>query len=168
MFTNSKNISRACEILVGYTGNWLLVHGFELVLYPFTLYRLGFFAGTIVMSVLSFLLCLLKLRFYDWSKRDWLGIESMKSFRAYSGESRLGRGLARLLNAGDFAASVILSVKFDPFIITAYMRQGKFNGMAARDWKIFVTSWVVGNLYWASMCFGGMSALAWLWSRCHW
>jgi len=34
---------------------------------------------------------------------------------------------------------------FDPFIATAYLRQGAFGGMARRDWKIFLLSWLIAN-----------------------
>jgi len=31
------------------------------------------------MALASLVVCLLQLWFYDWSKRDWLGIEAVKS-----------------------------------------------------------------------------------------
>jgi len=153
------------EVAVGLTGNWLMVKGFEFVLYPFVIYKLRLVYGGIVMSLLSFVICLLTLWFYDWSKRDWLGIEAIKQLKDYGGDGWFRRQLSRLLKGGDPLACMVLSVKFDPFITTAYLRHGAFNGMTLRDWKIFVASWLIGNVYWSLACFGGVSALVWLWQK---
>jgi methionyl-tRNA formyltransferase len=159
------NIARPLELIVGYTGNWLIVKAGDYVLYPFVIYKLGLLHGGIVMSLFSFLVCLLTLWFYDWSKRDWLGIEAIKQLKDYEGAGWFQRQLSRLLRKGDPVACVVLSIKFDPFITTAYMRHGAFTGMSRRDWKIFVASWLIGNVYWSFVCFGGVSALVWLWHR---
>jgi len=115
------------------------------------------------MSVLSFLVCLLLLKFYDWSKRDWLGIEAVKSMKHYEGNSRLGRLIAWLLCRGDAVACVTLSLRYDPFITTAYLRRGAFNGMMTRDWRIFVLSWFIGNAWWCLFCYAGVETVAGLW-----
>ncbi len=157
--------ARTVEVLVGYTGNWLMVQGFEFVLYPFVIYKLGLVYGGIVMSLLSFIVCLLTFWFYDWSKRDWLGIEAIKELKDYAGDGWFRRAFAKLLKGSQTMACVVLSIKFDPFITTAYLRHGAFNGMTRRDWKIFVASWIIGNVYWSFACFGGVSALTWLWKK---
>jgi len=156
---------RIAELAVGFTVNKLQEYLFDFLLYPFVIFKLGLLCGGIIMSVLSFIGCLLFLRFYDWSKRDWLGIEAVKSLKDYSGTSRLRRFMAWLLCRGDYIACVTLSVKFDPFITTAYLRRGAFNGMNRRDWRIFVLSWFVGNAYWSVACFFGVSILAWVWLK---
>ncbi len=55
------------------------------------------------------------------------------------------------------------SIKFDPFITTAYMRHGKFNGMNGRDWKIFTGSLIIGNGYWTLACYMGITLFEWVW-----
>lgn len=70
-----------------------------------------------------------------------------------------------MLRWGDLVVCVALSIKFDPFITTAYMRHGAFNGMSRRDWRNFWVSWFIGNAYWTFVCFGGVTALAWLWRK---
>lgn len=90
---------------------------------------------------------LLTIWFYDWSKKDWLGIEAIKELRAYDGTSRFGRFLAWTLRSSEPVACVALSVTSDPFITTVYLRRGKFNGMTRRDWNIFLASWFIGNAY---------------------
>lgn len=57
------------------------------------------------------------MKFYDCSKRDWLGIEAIKSLKDYAGENRSGRFMAWLLRPSDPVACILLSIKFDPFIV---------------------------------------------------
>ena len=73
------------------------------------------------------------------------------------------RGLGWMLNRGDVFAFVALSLRFDPFITTAYLRRGSYNGMSTRDWKIFLGSVVVSNAAWALVCFGGVEAVRRFW-----
>lgn len=115
------------------------------------------------MALLSLLVCLLCIWFYDWSKKDWLGIEAIKEVKEYNGNSRWRRFLAWTMCHSDPAACVVLSVTFDPFITMTYLRKGSYNGMSRRDWRIFMGSWLIGNAYWAVACWLGVSALEWLW-----
>lgn len=52
---------------------------------------------------------------------------------------------------------LFLSIKFDAFITTAYMRRGKFNGMGKRGWAIFMGSLLISNVYWTLACFKGIT-----------
>lgn len=137
-------------------------YAFDYVLYPFVIYRLGLVTGGIVMAALSLLDCLLLLRLYDWLKRDWLGIEFIKDLRHYAGAG-WRRALAWLLGRGDVVAFFALSLRFDPFVTTAYLRRGQFNGLSPRDWRIFLASVVVSNAAWALVCFGGIEAVRRWW-----
>lgn len=154
---------RTAELATGISVLSLTNFLFDYILYPLVIYWLGLLVGGIVMAGLSFLTCWLMLWFYDRSARDWLGIEAAKQVRDYAGHSRWRRGLAWSLQRGDVVACVALSIYFDPFITTAYLRRGSFNGMNRRDWRIFWASWFIGNLYWTFACFGGVKALQWAW-----
>lgn len=138
-------------------------YAFDYALYPFVIYRLGLVVGGIVMAILSLLDCLLLLKIYDRLKRDWLGIEFIKELRHYPGLAGWRRALAWLLGRGDVVAFFALSLRFDPFVTTAYLRRGQFNGLSARDWRIFLASVVVSNAAWALVCFGGIEALRRWW-----
>ena len=53
----------------------------------------------------------------------------------------------------------------DPFITTAYFRQGRFDGLRLRDWLLFLASVVVSNAYW-TLRSGAVATLlvgAWRW-----
>ena len=103
--------------------------------------------------------------FYDWSKRDWLGIETIKGMKGYSGESRLGRITAWVLRRSDPVVLIFLSIKEDAFITLIYLRHGchQFNGMSLRDWRIFLSSVVISNIYWTLAAYMGISLVEWLW-----
>lgn len=60
---------------------------------------------------------------------------------------------------------LFMSIKFDPFITTAYLRHGanQFNGMNTRDWKVFISSLILGNTYWTLACYMGIMLVEWGW-----
>lgn len=160
--------SRRLGILgVGYSANSLQVWGFDYVLYPLVIWTLGLVIGGLVMTVLSCIFCYALIRLYDWSKEDWLGIETVKSLKESEAKSRIGRISSWILRKGDVAAFLFFSIKADPFITTLYMRRGNhgFNGLSSRDWKIFWGSQVVGNASWSFAVFTGVSFIEWLWVR---
>ncbi len=153
---------RAAELAAGFLTWKAADYAFDYALYPFVVWKLGPVAGGAIMALLSLAFCLLLLRLYDRLGRDWLGIEFVKNLRHYHGPSRWRRGTAWLLSRGDGAAFVVLSAKYDPFVTTAYLRRGAFNGMTRRDWTIFLASWLIGNLLWIAVCQSGISFLQWI------
>ena len=154
---------RIAELFAGQTVNQLTVWVFDYFLYPFVVYKLGILAGGVVMIVLSFAACTLSMMIYDWSKRDWLGIEAIKSVKEYDGNTRMGRITAWIMKKSDPIVFIFLSLKFDPFITTVYLRHGQYNGMARRDWTIFMGSLFLSNLYWTLACYMGISLFEWGW-----
>lgn len=151
---------RLGELTLGHAVNAMMFYGFDYVLYPFVIWKLGLMRGGVLMSVLSLVACLLTLWFYDWSKRDWLGIETAKQLRDGETKTSWRRLLAWALKKGDLPACVVLSLYTDPFITTACLRRGAFNGMTSRDWRIFFGSWAVANGFWIFICYGGVSLLS--------
>lgn len=150
------NGRRFAELAMGHSINKALDYMFDYVLYPAAIWNLGAFLGGGVMAVASLAICLCCLRLYDWSKRDWLGIEAIKSLRTDPSRAGTWMPLARLLRMGTIPAFLGLSIYTDPFITTAYMRSGAFNGMSKRDWSIFIGSWLIGNLEWILIVSGGI------------
>ena len=151
--------SRALELTVGLTANAAVVWGFDYLLYPLVIYHYGVLLGGLVMTLVSFLVCLASFKFYDWSKRDWLGIEAIKSLKS-GGASGWARFAAWMLNKSEPVAAVFLSIKFDPFITTLYLRKGAYDGLSARDWRIFLFSLILGNAYWIAATFMGLTLAA--------
>src|ERR1035437_3860318 len=98
----ANRLRRALELTIGHSVNWSSGYAFDYALYPFVIWKLGFTKGGATMALLSLLICLLFLWFYDWSKRDWLGIEAVKRLREYQGESRFRKWTATILRRGDW------------------------------------------------------------------
>lgn len=107
------------------------------------------------------------MKFYDWSKRDWLCIEAIKSLKEYGGDEQVGRVTSWLLKQSDPIVFLYLSIQRDPFITTAYLRKGahQFDGMSKRDWKIFMGSLILGNAYWTLACYMGITLFECGWRR---
>jgi hypothetical protein len=162
MLPDRKFQRRTAELATGFLTWNILDNAFDYALYPFVIWKLGPWIGGAIMTVLSLLFCLFLLRLYDRLGRDWLGIEFVKNLRHYEGTSRWRRWLAWLVSQGDAVAFVVLSVKYDPFITTAYMRHEAYKGMSRRDWIIFLGSWLLANGLWIAVCYGGVSFLQFL------
>lgn len=142
---------RLGELSLGHAVNASFDWVFNYPLYIFMIWFFGPVLGGGIMMLLSFLVCYVWLKWYDHMKRDWLGIEAVKSFKDDSEKKgRWARFIGKLLTCSDPVAVAVLSIKTDPFMTVAYMRHGanKYNGMTGRDWMIFVSSWFIGNLYW--------------------
>lgn len=162
----SPHKERLAILGVGLLTNGVIVYAGDFLLYPFVILKMGIIKGGVTMTVISFSLCYLTLLFYDWSKKDWLGIETIKAFKDYNGRNKVGRLTSWVLKRSDPVALLLLSIKFDPFIITTYMRRGshQYDGLSKRDWKIFISSLLIGNVYWTLACFMGITIFEWVWT----
>mgnify|MGYP006268464661 FL=1 len=150
---------KIAEIFIGLTTSRLIVLLFDYLLYPFVVHHFGILQGGGVMTLLSFIFCVAAVKFYDWSKRDWFGIETIKEVKTYKGTRKIGRFTSWIMKKGVPVVFLFLSIKFDPFITTAYMRHGKYNGMSKRDWTIFMGSLLISNAYWDHRLLHGYHAL---------
>lgn len=159
------SVKRCAELTTGFLTWNVIDHAFDYALYPFVIWKLGPWLSGAIMTLLSLVFCLFLLRLYDRLGRDWLGLEFIKNLRHYDGTSRWRRGLAWLVSRGDGVAFVILSVKYDPFITTAYLRHDAYNGMNKRDWMIFLGSWIVANGLWIAICTGGIEMVRIVWEN---
>jgi len=154
---------RVLELAIGITTNHIIDVFFNFFLYPYVIYKIGILKGGVMMTILSFLICLATIKLYDWSKHDWLGIEAIKTLKEYDGAKWFGRLPCWLLRQSDSVIFVYLSINRDPFITTAYLRHGKFNGMNRRDWSVFIGSLILGNGYWTLACYTGITLVEWAW-----
>jgi hypothetical protein len=161
-------------IAIGQTFNTVFDWFFNYPLYLFVVEWRGLGEGYIIMAIASFFTCLAFIRFYDWLKVDWLGIEVAKEAQEFgpawikklSMESRIGRIIwwpfSKIIllilwgmKKGGWIAFLVLSIYTDPFIVTVYMRKGwgEYNGLSRKDWRIFFASTIVSNAYWAIRTF---------------
>lgn len=154
---------RLRTLAAGASFMYVLNTTFDYLLYPFVVHRAGLLAGGLVMTGLSALACLAVLKFYDWSKRDWLGIETVRDLKTYRGERAVGRLFSWLLSKSDTVAFVALSLNYDPFVTTVWLRHERFGGLSARDWRVFWGSVFLANAYWTVTCWLGVNAAIWAW-----
>jgi hypothetical protein len=160
-----KLIGRIGVLAIGLSTNQLITYAGDYVLYPAVIWKLGILKGGVVMLFVSFFVCILLIKVYDWSKQDWLGIEAIKGLKGYEGNNLIARATAWMMKKSDPFIVVFLSIKSDPFIVTVYLRHGKYNGMSKRDWIIFTSSLVIANAYWTLACYMGISLFEWVWGR---
>ena len=147
-------------------------YGFDYVLYPFVVYKLGPLYGGVVMSILAIIITLSLLFVYDHLKKDWLGLETMKElvddfFKEEEREVKKNwkkkwkKIFNYIFNKNKIGQFIFLSIQFDPLITTIYMRSGHhlYNGLRTRDWKIYLASTVVANVWWTGIAFAAISVL---------
>lgn len=107
--------NRAAILAVGLTVNKIMDWPFNYILYPGVIYLLGIWWGGLIMTFLSFIYCLLTIWFYDWSKKDWLGIEAIKGLKNYEGGHSAGRMTSWFLRRSEPVAFLFLTFWYDPF-----------------------------------------------------
>lgn len=150
-------LQRIGILALGLTANTAMVYGYDFIVYPYLIVTHGLFLGWIYATIGSIVLCLGTLWFYDLTKQDWLGIETIKLIRDEPANGRIRKFFHSVVSRGDALAFLLLSLKYDPFITTVYMRHGSGNHtMTARDWKIFWAGAVVSNVWWGAVVFGAI------------
>jgi hypothetical protein len=146
---------------VGHATITVVNHWFDLVLYPYVICSLGLTFGVTVMIAFALVLDVIIIYVYDKTKLDWLGIETAKDLQNDITNKFAKAVLKWTHNKGDMVTTIALSFWIDAFIVTLYMRNGayKYNGFSLRDWKIFLTATVVGNVYWAVLVLLGIEGV---------
>ena len=136
-----------------YWGSWL----YDYLFVSFILWKYGNITGGVIVMFASIILDLATLKFYDWFKKDWLALETLKDIE--DRERKLGKIIHWLHDKGALATIVVLSILTTPFIVTAFMRRGanRYDGMGKRDGAIFITSSLISNLYWIVIVGSGVS-----------
>ncbi len=140
---------------------------FDYLLYPSTILWLGSIIGGILMIGLSVIINILLIRAYDWSKVDWFLIEKIKSLDEKSEGGFIIQTLKRVRNNKTLTFFVLCLD--DPITVTLYFREGsyQYNGMSKRDWKIFIASTAVSNMYWIIGWTAILQVGIWVWAFFH-
>jgi hypothetical protein len=177
---------RIATIALGQTFNVCFDLAFNYPLYLYVIEKNGIIKGYAWLTIADFILCWMFLKFYDWLKRDWLGIEALKELGEYgpqwikklSVESRVWRilwwpfskfslFLLWIVRKGRIPAFIAFSIFTDPFVTTVYMRKGwgEYGGMNKKDWGLFILSGLIGNAWWAIRSLGILEAAKAIWER---
>lgn len=162
-----KEKKRLMTLGIGWTFDQATNLAFDFLLYPLVIGLWGLKIGGGIMIVLSIVTSIAVIRFYDRTKKDWLGIEAVKSVRDGDQKTKLGRAISWLMKKGDPVALIGLSILYsEPVAITLYMRRGayQYNGFSKRDWTIFLASVIISNVSWGIAVWGGLEAVKALFS----
>lgn len=152
---------RIAILVIGLSGNKIISWIVNYVIDPFLVAHYGLLKGGFAVIIFSFFICLVTIVFYDWAKKDWLGIEMIKEMKECEGMNYITRVIKWILRKGDNVAFVGLSILTDPFITLIYFRKGanRYNGMGRWEWKIFFASILISNLWWVMVVFGGIQTV---------
>ncbi len=119
----------------------------------------GIIKGALIMWFLSFIVCYSLILFYNWSKKDWLGIETAKIGIEHGHTSAFLSILQWARKKGKWMLLIFLSIFFDPFITLVSIRDSShgYKRMNKNDWTIFMSSFIISNLWWSMAVFTGLS-----------
>jgi hypothetical protein len=133
------------------------------VLYVYVVYRYGMLQGGAIMTALSCLQCATTLVVYQRMGIDWVGAGFLSQLRTKTNLSLVERLLVRVSQWSPAAMFAALCVLQDPFITTAYFREGRFGPLARSDWRRFVAAVLISNLYWilVASAVGNLLAATW-------
>jgi hypothetical protein len=155
--------NRLAQVSAGHTlyaaFNWV----FDNVLYVYAVFTLGVFRGGALMMTLSLLQCALTLLVYQRMRIDWVGVGWLADIRRKTLRSRAEETLVWASNRHPALIFTALCILQDPFITTAYFKQGSFLLLKSRDWVVFLAAVVVSNVYWifAAALIGQTVAALW-------
>ena len=163
-------------IAIGQTFNAIFDQIFDYWLYIPIIALWGPYKGGAALTIADIIISLLFIKFYDWAKKDWLGLEAVKEIKEFgpawikrlSFKSRIGRIVywpfskisllvLWVIRMGDVPAFFAISMTRDPFITTVYLRKKSYGGMGKRDWRIFFASAIIGNAWWILVTSGFIS-----------
>jgi hypothetical protein len=117
------------------------------------------------MTLLTIPVDLYSIKLYDWSKTDWFALEYLKTTKGYSGRNPFKRLIGGILRHTPVPVQIlVLSPKFNAFIITTLLRQNAYayDGLSRRDWMVFVFSFITTQLYWILAVSAGVFGIQWL------
>jgi hypothetical protein len=161
--TDLVSLESLATYTVGFSAYSVFAWLFDYPLFGGVMWYFGPLWGSLIMLGLTFAVDIGSIRLYDWSQRDWLALEFIRSHRAYAGRNPLRRVTRYLLTKTPVWIQVLcLSVKFNAFIITTLLREevSSYNGLSRRDWGIFALSFVAAQLYWSLCIYGGIKGIA--------
>ncbi len=125
--------------------NFAISFGVNYGLFIVLIRRYGDIWGTILSWIISFIIFYSMFLIYAWTKRDWIGIEKIKSkLKREPTGSLFSRILIYANKKGEFIFFVFLSAKLGPFTSLLYMREAyDYSKMSTKDWKRFLLAYVI-------------------------
>jgi hypothetical protein len=165
MFNRSRPMSVRLSIVgIGHSLYYASSFLFDNVLYVYVVYEWGMALGGLFMSMAAFSLNIVTLFVYQAMKIDWIGSGLIRELRLKDSPSRIERFLLWANDRSKLMIFVILNVYQDPFVATAYFKEGDFSQLTYRDVWILVASAMFSNLYWIVVAAGIGNSIAFIWN----
>jgi hypothetical protein len=159
------DLGRLGRVAVGLSTYSTLTFLFDYPLFGAVIFYFGALKGSLIMMALSLFVDLCSIRIYDWSKKDWLALEFIRSHRRYAGKNLIRRMLRWILTGTPTVVQVIfLSLKFNAFIVTALLRDpsSSFKGLSGHDRGVFALSFITSQLCWSACIAAGVEGISWV------
>ncbi len=144
---NSQKTSSFLTGLIGLTVSIAISYGASYVLFALSILYLGVKVGIIISWIISFIVFYLMILFYSWTKRDWIGIEKIKTnLKKTDSKNFFTKLLIYANKKGEKLFFIVLSIKMGPFTSLLYMRDANdYSKMQRKDWKIFLVAYLITN-----------------------
>lgn len=128
------------------------------VSFTFLVLKLGNFFGVITAWTLSFVVFYTMILFYAWSKKDWIGMEKIKSnLKKEEQKNLLSKLLVYANKRSERLFFIVLSIQLGPFTSFVYMRDPHdYSKMQEKDWKIFLFAYLITNVFCTIVVFTGL------------
>jgi hypothetical protein len=132
----------------------------------------GIVTGTIAMIFIAFFVNSTQLIVYQKIGQDLLGVEAVEKIKSKSTKwsnnicnhknlciriplyipAKLLNSVSWLLSKNDATAFFVLTaITQDSFIVTTFLRHGRFGKLKLRDWTIFISSTLIGCVIWSGV-----------------
>lgn len=155
--------ARLSMIGVGHGLYYVFNFFFDNILYVYVVYEWGMVRGELFMTMLAFSLNIVTLLVYQTMKIDWVGSGFIRDLRHKETPNRIERFLLRANDRSKLLIFIILNMFQDPFVATAYFKEGNFSRLTYRDVRILIASVIFANLYWIIVAAGIGHSIAFVW-----
>lgn len=165
LLTRTSVTRRTGEFAFGMTLYSAVAWLIDYPLYAAAVWFLGAYFGGLLMMAICLPIDLLALKAYDWSRRDWLSIEYCKvKLGEFKPSGFAGKIAQCIRNSPLWLRVLLLSLRFDPFLVTLMIRRRGRNahGMTVEDRRVFLGSFLAGHFWWTFSVWAGLEGAQWL------
>ena len=179
----SRDWKKVLQIVTGWGIYEIICIVYDYGIWLFLVEWLGEINGSLIASAGAFALNFSILTYYQKNGTDWLGVGILEQVKEYSDNwtsklinhsdwyvrmstyvpVRFFKSVVWSLKKNDFSAFVLLSCWKDSFVTTAFLRHGRFGKLEKRDYMIFITSTVIGCLWWSVFAIAILKILQFVW-----
>lgn len=160
---------------------------YDIVIFPISLEKFGWIAVP-PLTLGAGIFCWIMIQFYDFKKKDFLGIESVRTEMTAHKEKLIhwietrpnyklclpfvkveikcdSEAIKIALSNVWIVEFLVCTFKWDAVVTTIYLREKSFSGLTRRDWKIFCASVLMSCLFWSAVVLGAIAVYECEWTK---